>query len=55
MMIAALNGATYLWRQSRIGPVKTGEDADVMIVRSDPFTYSTGMEHVEVVIKGGTA
>jgi imidazolonepropionase-like amidohydrolase len=55
IMIATLNGATHLWRQSRIGSVETRKNADKLIVRGDPFTCITDIEYVEIVIKRGTA
>jgi imidazolonepropionase-like amidohydrolase len=44
-----------MWRQGRTGSVEMGKDADLMIVRGDPFTYITAIEYVEMVVKRGTA
>ena len=44
-----------MWRQSSIGSVEVGKDADLMIARGDPFTYITDIEYVGIVIKRGTA
>lgn len=52
---AKLNGVTYLERQSHIGSVEVGKDADLMIVKGDPSAHITDIENVEIVIKEGTA
>jgi imidazolonepropionase-like amidohydrolase len=53
--IATLNGAIYLGRQEHIGSIEVGKNADLMIVKGDPSTHITDIEHVEIVLKDGTA
>ncbi|HEY4359209.1 MAG TPA: amidohydrolase family protein [Acidobacteriaceae bacterium] len=53
--IATLNGATYLGQQDRIGSVKAGKDADLMIVKGNPSKTITDIENVEIVLKDGVA
>lgn len=53
--IASLNGAIYLGKQSRIGSVEAGKDADLMIVKGDPSTNILDIENVVFVLKSGTA
>ncbi len=53
--IATLNGATYLGRQTHIGSIAAGKNADLMIVKGDPSTNIADIENVEIVIKDGQA
>ena len=51
--IATLNGAKYLGRDSRIGSIAAGKQADLVVVRGDPTTRISDVENVEIVFKGG--
>ena len=51
--IATLNGAKYLGRDSRIGTIAAGKQADLIVVRGDPSTRIEDVENVEIVFKKG--
>ena len=51
--IGTLNGATYLGLADRIGSIEAGKDADLLLVKGDPSTDITAIEHVETVFKDG--
>ncbi len=51
--ICTLNGAKYLGRDSRIGTIAVGKQADLMIVRGDPSTTISDVRNVETVFKQG--
>jgi imidazolonepropionase-like amidohydrolase len=51
--IATLNGAKYLGRDSRIGSIAAGKQADLVVVRGNPATRIGDVQHVEIVFKGG--
>jgi enamidase len=51
--IATLNGAKYLGRDSSIGSIAAGKQADLVVVRGDPTTRISDVENVEIVFKGG--
>ena len=51
--IATMNGARYLGRESRIGSVAVGKQADLVVVRGDPSTRIADVEQVELVFKQG--
>jgi len=51
--IATLNGAKYLGRDSKIGTIAAGKQADLVIVRGDPSTRIDDVENVEIVFKRG--
>jgi len=52
--IATLNGATYLGLADRIGTLKAGRNADLVLVRGDPSTRIADIENVATVFKDGT-
>jgi imidazolonepropionase-like amidohydrolase len=51
--IATLNGAKYLGRDSRIGTIAAGKQADLIVVRGDPSARIADVENVEIVFKRG--
>jgi imidazolonepropionase-like amidohydrolase len=51
--ISTLNGATYLDRQSQIGSIAAGKNADVVVVKGDPSKQIADVENVEIVFKDG--
>jgi imidazolonepropionase-like amidohydrolase len=51
--IASLNGARYLGRDSQIGTVAVGKQADLMIVKGNPAANIFDIENVEIVFKDG--
>jgi imidazolonepropionase-like amidohydrolase len=53
IMIASLNGAEYLGRESQIGSIATGKAADLMIVKGNPAANIFDIENVEIVFKDG--
>ena len=53
IQIATLNGATYLGRQKQIGSIEVGKNADLVVVKGDPSTTISDIEHVDLVFKDG--
>ena len=51
--IATLNGAKYLGRDSRIGTIAVGKQADLIVVRGDPSARIEDVQNVEIVFKRG--
>jgi imidazolonepropionase-like amidohydrolase len=51
--IATLNGAKYLGRDSKIGTIAAGKQADLVVVRGDPTARIEDVENVELVFKQG--
>jgi imidazolonepropionase-like amidohydrolase len=51
--IASFNGAKYLGRDSQIGSIAVGKQADLMIVKGDPSKNINDIENVEIVFKDG--
>ena len=51
--IATLNGATFLGRQSQIGSIAVGKNADLLVVKGDPAMRINDIENVEIVFKDG--
>jgi hypothetical protein len=51
--ISTLNGATYLGRQSQIGSIAAGKNADLVVVKGDPSKQIADVENVEIVFKDG--
>jgi enamidase len=51
--IATLNGAKYLGRESRIGSVAAGKQADLVVVLGDPSKAIGDIRRVETVFKNG--
>ena len=51
--IASFNGAKYLGRDTQIGSVAAGKQADLMIVKGDPSKNINDIENVEIVFKDG--
>jgi len=51
--ISTLNGAKYLGRDSRIGTVAPGKQADLVIVNGDPSKNIADVRKVETVFKQG--
>jgi enamidase len=51
--IATLNGAKYLGRDSKIGTIAAGKQADLIVVRGDPSARIEDVENVEIVFKQG--
>jgi enamidase len=51
--IGTLNGATYLGRQSRIGSIAAGKQADLVVINGDPSKTIADVRKVETVFKQG--
>ena len=51
--VATLNGAKYLGRDSRIGTIAQGKQADLVVVRGDPSSRISDVQNVEIVFKRG--
>jgi len=51
--ISTLNGAKYLGRDSRVGTVALGKQADLVVVNGDPSKYIADVRRVETVFKQG--
>ena len=51
--IATLNGAKYLGRESKIGTIAAGKQADLVVVRGDPSSRIEDVQNVEIVFKRG--
>jgi imidazolonepropionase-like amidohydrolase len=53
LKIGTLNGATYLGRDSRVGSIAVGKQADLVIVDGDPSKNIADVRKVETVFKQG--
>lgn len=53
IQIATENGAKFLDRQSSIGTIAQGKQADMVLVKGDPGTKIADIENVETVFKDG--
>jgi hypothetical protein len=51
--IATLNGALYEGKQTSIGSVEVGKNADLVVVKGDPSQRITDIENTEIVFKDG--
>ena len=51
--IGTLNGAAYLGRDSRVGSIAAGKQADLVVVDGDPSKTIADVRNVETVFKGG--
>jgi hypothetical protein len=51
--IATLNGATYMGRQSEIGSIAVGRNADLVVIKGNPASKIADIENVEIVFKDG--
>jgi enamidase len=51
--IATLNGATYLGRESRIGSIARGKQADLVVIDGDPSATIADVRKVETVFRQG--
>jgi hypothetical protein len=51
--IATLNGATYMGKQSTIGSIAPGKDADLVVINGNPAANINDIEKVEIVFKDG--
>lgn len=51
--IGTLNGATYLGRDSRVGSIAVGKQADLVVVHGDPSVTIADVRKVETVFKQG--
>ena len=51
--IATLNGARYLGRDTRIGSIAVGKQADLVVINGDPSKTITDVRKVEIVFKQG--
>ncbi len=52
--IGTLNGAKYLGRDSRIGTIAAGKQADLVVIGGDPSKNIADARKVEIVFKEGT-
>jgi amidohydrolase family protein len=53
--IATQNGAEFLGEGARIGTVKAGKRADLVVINGDPSQTIADIENVELVFKDGVA
>src|SRR6202012_547773 len=51
--IATLNGAVYLNRESSIGSIAIGKNADLLVVKGNPAAHIADIENVSLVFKDG--
>jgi imidazolonepropionase-like amidohydrolase len=51
--IATLNGARYLGRDARVGSIKAGKQADLVVLLGDPSRTIGDVRRVETVFKAG--
>ena len=51
--IATLNGATYMGKQSTIGSIALGKNADLVVINGNPAANINDIEKVEIVFKDG--
>jgi hypothetical protein len=51
--IATLNGAIYEGRQSSVGSIEAGKNADLVAIKGDPDAQIRDIENVEIVFKDG--
>lgn len=51
--IGTLNGATYLGRDTMVGSIAAGKQADLVVVRGDPSARIADVRNVELVFKQG--
>ena len=51
--IATLNGATYLGRETRVGSLAVGKQADLVVIDGDPSKTIADVRKVETVFKQG--
>ena len=51
--IATQNGAEYLGQADRIGTLKAGKQADIVVLKGDPSQKIEDLENVELVFKDG--
>jgi hypothetical protein len=51
--IATQNGAEFLGEADRIGTLKAGKQADIVVVKGDPSQKIADLENVELVFKDG--
>jgi enamidase len=51
--IATLNGARYLGRDTRVGSIAVGKQADLVVINGDPSKTITDVRRVEIVFKQG--
>lgn len=53
IQVATENGAKFLGRESSIGTIAEGKQADMVLVKGDPATKIADIENVETVFKDG--
>lgn len=53
--IATQNGADFLGESSRVGTLKSGRRADIVVLKGDPSRKIEDIENVELVFKDGIA
>jgi imidazolonepropionase-like amidohydrolase len=51
--IATLNGAIYEGKQSSIGSIAPGKNADLVVINGNPAANINDIEKVEIVFKDG--
>jgi enamidase len=51
--IGTSNGAKYLGRDSRIGTLAVGKQADIVVLNGDPSAHIADVRNVEMVFKQG--
>lgn len=51
--IATLNGAIFEGKDKEIGSIAAGKNADLVVIKGDPATKISDVEHVEIVFKDG--
>ncbi len=51
--IATLNGAIFEGRQTTIGSIEVGKNADLIVIKGDPSTHIEDIENTEIVFKDG--
>jgi hypothetical protein len=53
IQIATENGAKFLGEETKVGTLKVGKQADIIVVNGDPSKQISDIEKVEIVFKDG--
>jgi imidazolonepropionase-like amidohydrolase len=53
IQIATENGAKFMGRDSAIGTIAAGKNADIVVIHGDPTATISDIEKVEIVFKDG--
>jgi imidazolonepropionase-like amidohydrolase len=54
LQMTTINGATFLGRESRMGTVTEGKNADLVLLEANPLNNVAHMHDVSAVVRAGT-